>query len=228
MSKGIRIRAAHFKKALAVGALLVFTVASASGCGSQKSTETTKLQSVNKTSQAEQTQKTKTNQTAQSKKTASSQTVKIADQKPGVSNPAVKAALDIIRIQRSQQAALTIAQCTAIKPILQELINASNPTQEFLQQKAESINAQLTEQQKTFLTQKLQGAQPQGGNPPSGTNAAAPPIGAPNGNPPGGNPPGGSSPNGSSDKTQTGIPDSNPRPNMQPSDIYKQALTLLK
>ena len=66
-------------------------------------------------------------------------------------NPALKATMDISRLQRDQQNALTSDQKAKLKPILQELISTTNPSQDILQQKADAINAVFTDQQKTFL-----------------------------------------------------------------------------
>ena len=66
-------------------------------------------------------------------------------------NPAFKATMDISRLQRDQQNALTSDQKAKIEPILQELISTPNPSQDILQQKADAINIVFTDQQKTFL-----------------------------------------------------------------------------
>jgi hypothetical protein len=129
-------------------------------------------------------------------------------------NPAVQAAMDIKRLQNNQDNALTSEQKEKIKPILNELISTTEPSQDFLQQKADAISAVLTDEQKSSLT-TTQATPPQNGNGPNGT----PPQ---NGNGTDGGPPqngngtdGGPPQNGNNDNAQS------------PEDIYKQVLDSL-
>lgn len=69
-----------------------------------------------------------------------------------VRNPALQAAMEIRRLQSDQKNVLTTDQKTKIKPILQELIKTTTLSQAELQQKADAINAVLTDQQKSSLT----------------------------------------------------------------------------
>jgi len=77
-------------------------------------------------------------------------------------NPAIEAAMGIRRLQGNQQMVLTSDQKDKIKPILQLLIDTSNPSQDFLQQKADAIKAVFTEQQKTYLSTNTPKDNPKG------------------------------------------------------------------
>ena len=95
-------------------------------------------------------------------------------------NPAQKAAMEINRLQKDPQYVLTSDQKTKIKPILQDLISTSDPSAEILQQKADAINAVLTDPQKTFLatprttTGNNQNTNGSKGYPSNGNSAQAP------------------------------------------------------
>ena len=117
-----------------VGVLLTIVLIGASGCNQSKATSTPS------TSQ-EQSNQGQPNQGQPS-------------QGQRVRNPALQAAMEIRRLQSDSQNALTSDQKDKIKPILQELIDTStsNPSQDILQQKADAINAVLTDQQKSSLT----------------------------------------------------------------------------
>ncbi len=119
-------------------------------------------------------------------------------------NPAQKAAMEISRLQRDPQNALTSDQKTKIKPILQELISTPNPSTAILQQKADAINAVLTDLQKTFL--------------------AAPRT--PNGNKPNTNGSSGNSANGNNPQGGTGGKQAGSAP--KPQDMYQRVLDSLK
>ncbi|MHB8125065.1 MAG: hypothetical protein ACYDEJ_05365 [Desulfitobacteriaceae bacterium] len=82
-------------------------------------------------------------------------------------NPAMQIAMEIRRLQSNQENALTSEQKDQIKPIIEELISTANPSQEVLQQKADAINSVLTDQQKSFLTER---PNPQENN-PTGNNS---------------------------------------------------------
>lgn len=123
-------------------------------------------------------------------------------------NPVMQVAAEISRLQRDQQNALTNDQKNKIKPILQELINTANPSQDILQQKADAINAVLTEQQKGYLAAQRN---PQGNNQNKNN---------PNGNNPNRN-------------NQQGGPRGGPGANNQtgpsnPQDLYQRLLDSLK
>ncbi len=124
-------------------------------------------------------------------------------------NPAVKATMDIILLQKNTQVVLTSDQKSTIKPILTELINSTDTTQDYLQKKADAITAVFTDTQKSFLTktQKPQEGGNATGTPPTGT----PPTGVPQNDQSITNSQGGSQ-NGQSS---------------QPKDIYTQALNAL-
>lgn len=129
-------------------------------------------------------------------------------------NPAMQAAMEILRLQRNQEVALSSDQATKVKPILQELVNTANPSQDFLQQKADAINAVLTDQQKSFLAGQQRNFQ--GNNPnrnPGGTNPNPNSSNSTNAN--GTNRQGGDRSNNRSGRT------------FQPQDLYQQVLTAL-
>lgn len=114
------------KPLIVAGMLLSLAIIGVGGCGTTNATATPS--------------------TSTSQSSTASGTAQRATQ-----NPAQKAAMDISRLQRDQQNALTSDQKTKIKPILQELISTPNPSSAILQQKADAIIAVLTDQQKTFL-----------------------------------------------------------------------------
>jgi hypothetical protein len=59
--------------------------------------------------------------------------------------------MDINRLQNNQENALSVEQKEKVKAVLQELIAATEPTEEFLQEKADALKTVFTEQQKSFL-----------------------------------------------------------------------------
>ncbi|HWJ03032.1 MAG TPA: hypothetical protein VNU93_05090 [Verrucomicrobiae bacterium] len=69
-----------------------------------------------------------------------------------MNNPAVRAASSLLRLQRDPKVALTAEQKTKLIPVLQELIDAKSPSQDFLKEKAKQINDTLTGDQVTFLS----------------------------------------------------------------------------
>lgn len=181
------------KSRVAFGVILALTLIGAGGCGSN----TTAATSSTSTSSTSATTTASTQQ-AQGQ-TARGQLF---------NNPAIRAAMDIRRLENNQQAALTSDQKTKLKPILQTLINTANPSQDFLQKEADAINAVFTTQQKSLLTQR---------RPPQGNNQN-------------GNTPSGTSQSGT--KANTSNPQHRTRNNqngqaMQPKDIYQQVLNSL-
>ncbi|RNC28478.1 MAG: hypothetical protein AWM53_01458 [Candidatus Dichloromethanomonas elyunquensis] len=122
-------------------------------------------------------------------------------------NPATRAAMEVIQLQRNQQAALSSDQISKIKPVLQELMNTSNPTDDFLQKEAAVITGVFTDQQKSLLAQR-----PERNNSNNNNNSN---NGGYNQAPPNG----------------TNPPDRNQPGNREPfsvQDIYQQALDALK
>lgn len=78
------------------------------------------------------------------------------------SNPAINAAMSIRRLQANEQMVLTSDQKEKIKPILQSLIDTTDPDQTFLQEKADAITAVFTEAQKTYLSTDTPKGNPKG------------------------------------------------------------------
>ena len=195
----------HPKHWLAVGMLLSLAVIGVGGCGSQKTTSTpteaaTQSSSTTPDASASATQPATTSQENQGQTT----------QKPAL-NPAVEAAMGIRRLQDNQQMVLSSDQKTKIKPILQLLIDTSNPSQDFLQEKADAITAIFTDQQKTYLS----------------TNTPNAPKGNPTGNQSGNSQSGQEQPKDQT-KGQNGAPEGNKgAPSAQLQDIFKQVLASL-
>lgn len=126
------------KKSLFIaGTLLVLITLGTAGCGSTSSNSQTSSNSAN-----------------------SSQMQGQAGPKQGQRNPALQAANEVRRLQNDTQMALSSDQKTKLKPILQDLINTTNTTSDYLQKQADTINALLTDQQKNYLTS----SRPNGGN----------------------------------------------------------------
>ncbi|HVJ49290.1 hypothetical protein [Desulfitobacterium sp.] len=161
-----------------IGVLLLLVVVIATGCSSQQTSSGTQNQS--QTTQANQGQRQ--------------------------SNPAVKATRDITRLQQNTQTVFTSDQVSQLKPLLQALIDTSNPTSDFLQAKADSITAIFTEQQKTALTQKPSGNKPQQN---ASSNSSS------------------SQSNTDSANSTNSTKGSAPSNNLEPKTIYQQALDAL-
>ena len=191
MKKITKGQGTHRKAWIIVGSLLMVVMIGASGCSS---TQTTSAQPA---SQAQTNQgQTNKGQTGQGQR---------------VRNPAQQAAMEIRRLQSNQQYALTSDQKDKIKPILQELISTSNPSQDVLQQKADAINAVLTDQQKSYLATATQ--RPSKGNNQNSNNQNNSNNSSGNNN--------GTSPQGGAGGQQT-------RGTFKPQDIYQQVLDSLK
>ncbi|AET69081.1 hypothetical protein Desor_3601 [Desulfosporosinus orientis DSM 765] len=132
-------------------------------------------------------------------------------------NPAVEAAMSIRRLQANEEVALTSEQKEAVKPILQSLIDTTDPSEDFLKEKGEAIEAVFTEDQKTYLSTNA----PQGGN--QGDRQNGQPMGEPKdqsqdqGN------------NEAKDQSQgeKGAPDKNTPPSFQSKDIFQEVLDSL-
>ncbi|KLU63727.1 hypothetical protein DEAC_c43620 [Desulfosporosinus acididurans] len=122
------------------GALLLLVAIVASGCGSSTSASAPS---------------TPSNAPGQTTTTQTNQQNSQVQHGPMATNPALQTVMEIRRLQSNSQTALTSDQKTKIKPILQNLINTSNPSQDFLQQQADAINALLTDQQKSYLKQPM-------------------------------------------------------------------------
>jgi len=174
---------------LIVGSLLMFVLLGASGCSPSQGT------SAQPASQAQ------TNQGQPGKGQR-------------VRNPAEQAAMEIRRLQSDQQNALTSDQKAKIKPILQELISSSNPSQDVLQQKADAINAVLTDKQKSYLATPTQ--RPSQGNNQNSNNPNSNYSNNSNGNKTNG-----TNPQGGAGSQQT-------RGTFNPQGIYQQVLDSLK
>lgn len=134
MVKLNRVQKSKSKPWIAVGIALSIMIIGVGGCGT--TTEAT-------------SKSTNTNETAQGQ----------TSQKPTL-NPAMQAAMEIRRLQSNQEMVLTSDQKDKIKPIIQLLIDTTSPSQDFLQQKADAINAVFTEQQKTYLKSQTQKGDP--------------------------------------------------------------------
>ena len=178
------------------GALLLMVAMGASGCGSSTSAPAS---TTSGSSTPTQTTQTQTNQQSGQ-----------AQKGPMASNPALRTAMEIRRLQDNSQLALTSDQKAKLKPILQNLINTSNPSQDFLQQQSDAMNALLTDQQKSYLTQP-------GTHQPNATNSNGSHQNNNNQNNNGRN-------RASSKGSQNG---NQPRPSFQPKDIYQQLLNSL-
>ncbi|MDR3583786.1 MAG: hypothetical protein P4L59_00495 [Desulfosporosinus sp.] len=199
MQKQSQVHKSIRKSWIVVGALLSLTVIGVSGCGSPTTTSTPV---------APATQSSTSSQANQGK------TAKQSNQ-----NPALRAVMEIRRLQSNQTNALTTDQKDKIKPILQVLISTANPTQDILQQNADAINAVLTDQQKSYLTTRpnSQGSSQAGSN-ATGSNATG--SNATGSNPNASNP-NASNPTKGTGNTPTG------RSN-NPQVIYQQVLDSLK
>jgi hypothetical protein len=196
MQKNFKVPKTLRRSSLIIGSLLLAVLLGVSGCGSSNSTSA-QTSSQSQTNQGQTTQ----GQNGQGQRTR---------------NPAQQAAMEIRRLQSNQQNALTSDQKEKIKPILQELISTTTPSQDFLQQKADAINAVLTDQQKSYLasvTQKPAKRNNQNSNNQnSNSNTQA------NQN---GNKQNASSPQGGTNGQQT-------RGTFNPQEIYQQVLDSLK
>ncbi|ODA39487.1 hypothetical protein [Desulfosporosinus sp. BG] len=185
---------------ITVGMLMSLTIIGVVGCGSQKAT-TTQSSSTTEASADSEMQPTTSSQDNQGQ---TSQKLTL--------NPAIEAAMGIRRLQGNQQMVLTSDQKDKIKPILQLLIDTSNPSQDFLQEKADAITAVFTDQQKTYLSTNAKQGDPNGG---------------PNGDSQNGQEPSSEQPKDQSNG-QNGVPNGKASvPSSQPQDIFKQVLASL-
>lgn len=183
MLKQSQAHKSNRKPRIVLGVMLSLTLIGVAGCGSTTTTSTPATQS-STSSQGKQGQP------------AQRQT----------QNPAAKAVMEIRRLQSNPQNALTTDQKNKIKPILQELISTSNPSQDILQQKADAINAVLTDPQKSYLATRPNSpanSQRQGGNNSTGNN-----------------------PNGGNQKSGAG--NNQTGSTFNPQNIYQQVLDSLK
>ncbi|SDI28076.1 hypothetical protein [Desulfosporosinus hippei] len=134
MKKLNRVQKTTRKSWLISGLILSLVLLGVSGCSSQAASTSASDTASN------------------SKEVSSNQQNPGPGARPSNPNPAVEAAMSIRRLQANEQLVLTSDQKESIKPILQVLIDTENPGQDFLQQKADDINAIFTEEQKTFLS----------------------------------------------------------------------------
>jgi uncharacterized membrane protein YdfJ with MMPL/SSD domain len=142
MTKLTQVHKSPKKTWLVTGVLLSLAIIGVGGCGSAKTTAAT--------APATTQSSTATPSTSGTPSSSSNQSQGQTTQK-STPNPALRAVMEISGLQRDQQNALTSDQKAKLKPILQGLISTSNPSQDFLQQQADAINAVFTDQQKTFL-----------------------------------------------------------------------------
>ncbi|WP_407313126.1 hypothetical protein [Desulfosporosinus sp. SB140] len=191
--KKLLIKKTLRKPSLLLGSLLLIAVIGVSGCSS---------------SNANSAQSTDQSQTNQSKTTQGQ-----SGQGQRTRNPAQQAAMEIRRLQSDQQNALTSEQKDKLKPILQDLINTTSPSQDFLQQKADAIKAVFTDQQKSFLATPPQ--RPAKGNNQNSNNQS-------NQNNQNQN-----SQNNSNGNNKQGGANGQTRGTFNPQDIYKQILDSL-
>ena len=196
MKKSSQVQKLMKKPWLVLGMLLSLAIIGVGGCGAKAVTSSPETSSTS-TADASATQPTTSSQENQGQ----------TAQKPAV-NPAIEAVMGIRRLQGNQQMVLTSDQKDKIKPILQLLIDTSNPSQDFLQEKADAIQAVFTDQQKTYLS----------------TNTAK---GNPNGNSQNGQEQPKEQPNDQT-KVQNGAPNGNLTARSgQSQDIFKQVLASL-
>jgi hypothetical protein len=189
MEKRNKPKATPKKPWLIVGSLLILVMIGTAGCGSSGTSTQSTSQAQTNQGQANQGQ---------------------PGQGQRVRNPAQQAAMEIRRLQNNQQNALTSDQKAKIKPILQDLINTASPSQDFLQQKADAINAVLTAQQKSYLATATK--RPGNGNNQNSNSQSNQSNSKGN--------------NNSGVKTQGG--NGGQRGSFNPQDIYQQVLDSLK
>ncbi|MDR3542300.1 MAG: hypothetical protein P4L69_15260 [Desulfosporosinus sp.] len=143
---------------LVVGLVLSLAIVGVGGCGAKAATTATTTPAASST----QVSSTSTSdETATQPPTSGQETQGQTVPKPTL-NPAVEAAMEIRTLQGNQQMVLTSDQKDKIKPILQLLIDTTNPSQDFLQQKAEAIKVVFTDQQKNYLSTNTLKGNPNG------------------------------------------------------------------
>jgi hypothetical protein len=198
----------HTSKKVAAGAMIALLLAiGVTGCGTQQANSSQQTQTKNQSAEGQSGQGNGGQGQGRGQMAA---------------NPAMRAAQEIMQLQRNQQYVLTSDQVNKIKPILQELISTSNPTEEVLQKQADAIKAVFTDQQKSFLTQ-----QPSGPNRNSQNNPTNPSNNSNNsGNP---TPPSGANaPSRNGARPANGNSSGGNQGSFNPQDIYQRALDALK
>ena len=138
MEKKLNVQRTVRKPSLIIGAVLLAAVVGISGCGAAATAAS------GTSGQSSQTQSN--GQSGQGQH---------------MRNPAQMAAMSIRRLEADTQNPLTADQKNKLKSILQDLVNTTNPTQDFLQQKADAINAVFTDQQKSDLSSANSQGRPQ-------------------------------------------------------------------
>ncbi|SPF31540.1 putative lipoprotein [Candidatus Desulfosporosinus infrequens] len=151
MKKHSHIQRSTQRTWLIVGMVLSLALVGAGGCGAKAATTATTAPTSPVTSSTPASSTSTADASATQSTTSSQETQGQTAQKPTL-NPAVEAAMGIRRLQDNQQMALTSDQKDKIKPILQLLVDTSNPSQDFFQQKADAIKAVFTDQQNTYLS----------------------------------------------------------------------------
>lgn len=180
------------KSILIVGTLLLLISIGTAGCGSSTANSQTNSNPSN-----------------------SSQTQTQAGARQGQRNPALQAVNELRRLQNDSQMALSSDQKSKLKPILEDLINTTNPTSDYLQKQADAINALITDQQKSYLTN----SRPNRNNANNGNNNSA-------------------SNNAKSNSAESTAPNGNNQPNGAPNNrgngqpfdaktMYQQVLDLI-
>lgn len=77
-------------------------------------------------------------------------------QRAALRNPAIRAAMSLLSLQRDPQQALTADQKKKLVPILTDLVNTKQPSLDFLRKQADAINAVLTDAQRNYITSNQQ------------------------------------------------------------------------
>ncbi|SPF44120.1 conserved exported hypothetical protein [Candidatus Desulfosporosinus infrequens] len=156
------IRKSTKKPLIVVGMLLSLSIIGVGGCGASTPTAAPAASTTQSSTAAPAASAASGTQSS----SAGQQT-----QGQHVQNPALRAAMNITRLEKDQQNALTSDQKAKLKPILQDLISTSAPSQDVLQQKADAITAVFTDQQKTFLaTPRTPNANKSNTNNPNGNS----------------------------------------------------------
>lgn len=209
MNKLNQVKKLTRKPWLVVGMLLSLAIIGVGGCGTKAAAPSSAASSTQASASSANSAATKeaaasSADSATTKQAAASQENQGQTSQKPTPNPAVEAAMEIRALQNNQQMVLTTDQKDQIKPILQLLIDTANPSQDFLQQKADAIKAVFTDQQKSYLS------------------ANTPQV-KPNGNPPNGQ----AQPNDQTKGANSASDGNSTAPQGQPQNIFKQVLASL-
>ena len=202
MEKPSKMQKTWRKSGVLVGILLMLVLIGTAGCNSNQAA---------------------TAQTANQEQTNQGQTNQEPGQGQRVRNPALTAAMEIRRLENDQQNPLTSDQKEKLKPILQELINTPNASEDILQQKADAINAVFTDQQKSSLnTRRTPNENNQNANNQNSNDNST------KENRPQGGGTGGGNGNGTGGSTGNGTGSRPAGSGLNPQDMYQQVLDSLK